>query len=91
MDMLAVTHLLAATSPYGCDAYGAGSYGTCSTVTETDTTTSTPPKQNDGSSLANTGFDILLPLVLGVILIVAAIIYWAKRLRKPGKRASRTR
>lgn len=65
-------HLLAA---YNCNAYGAGNYGECAT-TGTGTGTGT----SDGGLLANTGYDILLPLALALSIIIAAAILLAKTL-----------
>jgi hypothetical protein len=71
MNHLVTIHLLAA---YSCDAYGANAYGECSTTAA-----------NPGSSnnlLASTGFDILLPLALGISIVIASVILLVKRIRR---------
>lgn len=58
---------------YGCDAYGANAYSAaCTTSTGTDT----------GGGLADTGYNILLPLALAAALIIAAVILIVKRIRR---------
>ncbi|HSE60771.1 MAG TPA: hypothetical protein VLA88_00585 [Candidatus Saccharimonadales bacterium] len=58
---------------YNCGAYGAGDYqGACGT-TSTD--------------LADTGYDVLLPIFLAISLIGAGAIYFIKRQLR--KRAAR--
>lgn len=58
---------------YNCGAYGANTYNSsCTTGTGTD----------PNGSLADTGYNILLPLALGVALIIAAGILVVKRLRR---------
>jgi len=52
-----------AAANYGCDAYGSGAYGQCSPT----------------GSLVNTGYDVLLPIFLGVSMIGAALILIIKR------------
>lgn len=50
---------------YNCGSYSAGSYqGTCS---------------SQSGSLANTGFDVLIPLCLGAALIIASAILFVRR------------
>lgn len=57
---------------YSCDAYGANAYSaSCTTSTG-----------SDGGPLADTGYNILLPLALGVALIIAAAILVIKRLMR---------
>jgi len=59
-------------SVYSCDAYGANAYSAaCTTSTG-----------SDGGFLADTGYNILLPMALGVALIIAAIILLVRRLRR---------
>lgn len=61
-----------ATADYNCGAYGAGTYqnNACGT------------SPADGG-LANTGYDVLLPIILGIALVVASAILFTKRwLRK---------
>jgi hypothetical protein len=55
---------------YSCGAYGSGAYsaGECGTTPAT------------GGGLADTGYNILLPLALGAALIIAAAILIVKRI-----------
>lgn len=63
---------------YNCGAYGAGTYdGACTTGS------------NSGGSLADTGYNILLPLALGLALVVAAAILIVKRLRRRSNKSSK--
>lgn len=73
MNHLVFVQLLAAG--YSCDAYGANAYGECSTITSS-------PAGSSGNFLADTGYDILLPLALGLSIIIAAIILAVKTLRR---------
>jgi len=75
MNHLITIHLLAA-APYGCDAYGASAYGECST-----TSTGSPAAPN-GGFLADTGYNILIPLALGVSIIIASVILLVKTLKR---------
>lgn len=76
MNDLVFTQLLAAG--YSCDAYGVNNYGECSTAASSSSTGSA----NSNGWLANTGYDILLPLALGLSIIIAAIILAIKTLRR---------
>lgn len=60
-----------AASDYGCNAYGSGAYNA-----------NTCASQSGGSSnpLANTGYDILIPLCLGAAVIIASAIWLVRRL-----------
>ena len=70
MNHLITIHFLAATN-YSCDAYGANAYGQCSTTAANG--------QSNGGLLANTGFDVLLPLSLGLAIVIASLILLVKR------------
>ena len=61
---------------YNCGAYGASTYNNSDPCTTTGTGT-----QGAGGSLAYTGIDFLLPLVLGIALIAASIIFIIKSKR----------
>jgi LPXTG-motif cell wall-anchored protein len=74
MNNLISTHFLAATG-YSCDAYGANAYGECSTASTSD------PASNN-NLLANTGFDVLLPLALGLSILIASVILLVKKVRR---------
>lgn len=76
MELLYLT-LLAQT--YSCDAYGAGAYGEC---LEETTDTAPTPGGNTGGGLADTGYDIILPLALGASILIASIILLVKKLRQ---------
>lgn len=70
-------HLLAV---YNCNAYGAGTYGTCSSTAS-----------SSGGLLANTGYSVLIPLALGAALVTAAVILLLKQWkRRRSASASRT-
>lgn len=73
MNHLIFIQLLAA-GEYGCDAYGASAYGECSASTSTTT--------NPSGGLADTGYDILVPLALGLSIVIASIILLVKTLRR---------
>jgi hypothetical protein len=65
-----------ATSGYGCSAYGqTDSYSSCNPINETNTSAGA----NGGGNLQTTGVNIVLPLVVSVLLIVAAIALFKKR------------
>jgi hypothetical protein len=59
---------------YSCDAYGANAYSA-------ECTTSTSPAPS-GGMLADTGYNILLPLALGLALIIASVILLVKRMKR---------
>lgn len=75
MNHLVTIHLLAAAE-YSCDAYGASAYGECST------TSTGSPNAPGGGFLADTGYNILLPLALGLAIIIASIILLIKTLKR---------
>lgn len=83
-----------AAADYNCGSYGVGAYNeneACSTQgggtgTGGGTNTSADTNTNNGGPLANTGFDIIIPIALGVAVIVAAGILVVKKLtRKSAK------
>lgn len=60
---------------YNCGAYGSSTYnssGNCTTTTSGQTS----------GSLIDTGMSIVLPLALGVVLIISAIILMLRRNKK---------
>lgn len=57
----------AATSDYNCSAYGSGAYGSCAAPA------------NSSGGLANTGYDILIPLSLGAAIVIASAIWLLRR------------
>lgn len=57
-----------AAETYSCGTYGANAYGECPATS---------------SDLAGTGYDILVPIFLGISLIVASVVLMVRRaLRK---------
>lgn len=73
MNQLDIIYYLAAAN-YSCDAYGANAYNECST-----TSTSTP---DTSGWLAETGYNILIPLALGAAVLIASIILLIKTARR---------
>lgn len=66
------TSSVRAMGAYGCNTYGADAYSAaCTTSTGTS---------SSGGSLADTGYDILLPIALGLAVIIASIILLVKTL-----------
>lgn len=67
---------------YNCGAYGAGAYdvGTCTTATDPGTATPATGAGNNGG-LAYTGMDVLVPLMIGLAIMVAAVIFFIRNLR----------
>ena len=59
---------------YSCGAYGANAYDSACTTSSTGADT--------GDFLADTGYNILLPIALGVAVVIAGIILLVKRLRR---------
>jgi LPXTG-motif cell wall-anchored protein len=72
-----IAHLLSAQllAAYSCGTYGANTYNSTCTTTGTDSNTS-------GNLLADTGYNVLIPLALGLALIIAAAILIIKRIRR---------
>lgn len=68
-----------AATPYGCGAYGAGSYNEGENSCVTQTSTSNDP------SLANTGFDVLIPLAIAALLVIASVGYIVVKIFKKRK------
>ena len=60
---------------YSCGAYGADAYNA-------NTCTTTPGTSPGGGPLADTGYNVLLPLALGLAILIAGIILLVKRLRR---------
>lgn len=58
---------------YNCGAYGADSYNANACATSTGT---------NGGFLADTGYNVLLPLAFGAAILLAGIILLVKRLRR---------
>jgi len=68
---------------YDCSAYGSGSYNqvnSCSTQPANDSKTQDTTAQSN--ILANTGYDVLLPIIFAITLIVVAVFAIIKKLLK---------
>ena len=63
---------------YNCGAYGAGSYN------ETNCQTNTGTNGNSGG-LADTGYDIIIPVALAGALIIAGVILLVRKLLRKKK------
>lgn len=74
MDLKFLPTIMAADQ-YNCGTYGAGAYNESQCATDTGTGGST------GDGLADTGYDIIVPLAFGLAIIVASVILLVKRLR----------
>ncbi len=70
INMNTLTYFSADT--YNCAAYGQYAYETCG------------PNDNAGSdgTLANTGYDVLLPIALGASILIASVILLVKKARR---------
>lgn len=69
------------------NAYGGGSYNTSTYEGQATTQTGTSnPQGGQEGSLADTGFDVLLPLALGVTMIAGSVVALVKMHR--GKKSS---
>lgn len=55
---------------YSCGAYGAGAYSASGACT---------------SDLANTGYDVLVPLVVGSLMVLSAVTYFGVKLFRKKK------
>lgn len=66
-----------AQTGYSCDAYGAGAYSECSTSTGGGGGT-----PSGGGGLADTGYEVLLPIFLAIALLIAALILAFKKWRR---------
>lgn len=62
---------------YDCSAYGAGSYNVGQVCGAS--TTSGSSSGTSGGGLVNTGVHVVLPIVLGLGLIVAAVILFVRK------------
>lgn len=60
---------------YNCDAYGANSYNS----NEPCTTTSGSGDGSSGGSLVDTGVNVVLPIVIGLVLIIGPALYFIRR------------
>jgi hypothetical protein len=71
------TNYFFAAAEYSCGSYGAGDYseGQCTAGT------------NPGGGLADTGYDVLIPIFLGISLLVAGAILVTRRLLRKRKAA----
>ena len=67
---------------YNCNAYGSDAYNSGGTCVAGGTGTS-----SGDPNLANTGVDVLVPLVIGLVLIAAAIVMIVRNVRRKKSRA----
>jgi len=71
-------YLAQANSSYNCGVYGAGTYNS----NECNASTDAGGSAANNGTLADTGYDIILPVALAVSIIVAAIIYTIRQIRR---------
>lgn len=64
---------------YNCGAYGADAYSSNACTTSTDTS---------GGFLADTGYNVLLPLALGAAILIAGVILLVKRLKRKAAKST---
>lgn len=69
--------ILQTFAAYSCDAYSQGAYGVCGA------------SASNGGLLANTGFDVLIPLAFAGALIIAGGILLFKRWKRRRAQAAR--
>lgn len=79
-----LSHLTTFAANYDCNTYGAGTYNETNCGTTTDPSTDTPTNPI-GGGLADTGYNIIIPVALGLALIIAGIILLVKRLARRKK------
>jgi hypothetical protein len=60
---------------YGCDAYGAGTYNTTAVC-------GTSASSASDNLLADTGYNILLPVAFGSAVLIAGIILLVKKISR---------
>ena len=63
---------------YGCNAYGQGTYNNNACATQAANGGTTAP----AGGLADTGYDVIIPIALGLALIIAGGILLVKRLKR---------
>jgi hypothetical protein len=78
MQATAPLYYLAVESGYGCQGYGTSSYDSACSATAGSATTNSASKSG---LLQNTGAGALLPLVVSITLIAAALLIFFKRAR----------
>ncbi len=67
--------------------YGAGNYDSSTYNGQTQTGTNTGSNSGSNGGLADTGYDIIIPVVLAIALVIAGTILLVKRAkRKNGKK-----
>ncbi|HSW81189.1 MAG TPA: hypothetical protein VLG40_02225 [Candidatus Saccharimonas sp.] len=65
---------------YGCGTYGGGAYDHTGCATTS----------NPSDSLANTGYDVLIPIFIGIAVVVASGILLVRRILRKRKNAQAT-
>lgn len=68
------------TASYSCGTYGGGAYGE-DCVASTGGQPS-PASPGNGGLLPDTGWNILLPVALGLSIVIASVILLVKQLRR---------
>ncbi|MBL8158949.1 hypothetical protein JNJ66_00665 [Candidatus Saccharibacteria bacterium] len=86
MGKVLLLHLTSFGATYNCGAYGAGAYDSDGACTPTSQTPQSPVTGvvNSGAlgGLANTGWNILIPVIFGMAVLFASLILLFKRLRR---------
>ena len=69
-------YLAQASNSYNCGVYGAGTFNT------NDCNATTSAGSSSGGLLADTGYEVLIPMALAVAIIVASLIYLVRQIRR---------
>lgn len=88
MELMTIYYL--AVAEYSCGSYGAGSYNnseSCTTDTNSGGGTTQAPVANTstGGTLASTGYDVVIPVALGLAILVAAAVLAIKKHKQAHK------
>jgi len=75
-------YYFAVAQEYNCDAYGAGDYNECNGTAGASTGGTTQPSSGETGPLANTGYDIIVPIALGIAVVGASAVMLVKKLRR---------
>lgn len=66
--------------------YGTGGYNSSTYNGQTQTGTNTGSNSNSNGGLADTGYDIIIPVALAIALVVAGVILLVKRAGRKNKK-----
>lgn len=66
--------------------YGSGNYNSTTYNGQTQTGTNTGNNGNSNGGLADTGYDIIIPVALAIALVVAGVILLVKRAKRKNKK-----